>query len=188
MTTTTIHILLDNLMEDVRKIILQVSKLEHVPAFQLQLQPAPGKWSVAQILEHMNFYSTYYLKEIENNIHRKESITGDQPYKPGWFGNYFTKMMSPRDGEVKNKMKTMKAAIPHNEVDGKASLQQFIADQHVLLNLLQIAKSSDINKIRIATSLSKMIKLKLGDTFRFFIAHEQRHMIQIANTLPDGNN
>jgi hypothetical protein len=28
-----------------------------------------------------------------------------------------------------------------------------------------------------------MIKLKLGDTFRFFIAHEQRHFIQIQNTL-----
>jgi hypothetical protein len=30
-----------------------------------------------------------------------------------------------------------------------------------------------------------MIKLKLGDTFRFLIAHEQRHMIQARNTLKE---
>ena len=32
-------------------------------------------------------------------------------------------------------------------------------------------------------TLTTLVKLKLGDTFRFLIAHEQRHMIQARNTL-----
>ncbi len=182
MKTISSQSLLDNLMEDVRTIILQASRLENVPANQLQMQPDPQQWSIAQILAHMNFYSRHYLKEIENNIHKSETVMDKQMFKPGWFGNYFTKMMSPKNGVIKNKMKTMKVAIPNKEVDGKAALRQFIADQHILLNLLQISKTADLNKIRIATSISRLIRLKLGDTFRFFIAHEQRHMIQISNT------
>jgi hypothetical protein len=62
-------------------------------------------------------------------------------------------------------------------------LQEFIRHQHRLLNLLQIAKTANIGRLRIATSLSKLVTLKLGDTFRFFVAHEQRHFLQIEKTF-----
>jgi uncharacterized damage-inducible protein DinB len=32
-------------------------------------------------------------------------------------------------------------------------------------------------------SIAKFIKIRLGDTFRFLIAHQQRHFAQVANTL-----
>ena len=34
-----------------------------------------------------------------------------------------------------------------------------------------------------AKGISKFIRLKLGDAFRFLVAHEQRHMIQARNTI-----
>ena len=40
-----------------------------------------------------------------------------------------------------------------------------------------------MGKIRISISISRFVKLKLGDTFRFLIAHEQRHFVQVARTL-----
>ncbi|MBO9573026.1 MAG: DinB family protein [Chitinophagaceae bacterium] len=177
------EILLDDLMDDVRKIIAASPRLTALPDDILQAQPSPGQWSVAQTIEHLNFYSRYYLKAIEEALHRNQSQPADI-FKSGWFGNYFTKMMKPSaDNTVKNKMKTMKSAIPDININGQEVLKQFIADQHVLLNLLQIARSANLNKLRVPTSISKMIKLKLGDTFRFFIAHEQRHFIQISNAL-----
>ena len=45
------------------------------------------------------------------------------------------------------------------------------------------AMDAQLGKIRIATSISSLLKLKLGDTFRFLVAHQQRHFIQIHNTL-----
>jgi hypothetical protein len=52
-----------------------------------------------------------------------------------------------------------------------------------LLDLLELAKSKNIGAIRTPISISRWIKLKLGDTFRFFVAHEQRHFVQINNAL-----
>lgn len=183
MTRFNSNVLLDELMTDIRKILLCAGKLEHVDQHTLQKQPVPGKWSVAQVLEHMNFYSAFYLKAIEEKLHRHQTQP-QQYFKPGWFGDYFTKMMKPTaDNNIKSKMKTMKSAAPPPDIDGKAALSQFITDQHALLNLLEISRSADLGKLRVPISISKMIKLKLGDTFRFLIAHEQRHMLQITNTL-----
>ncbi len=170
-------------MDDVRKVLLETNKLNALSPDILQKQPSNEGWSIAQILEHLNFYSRHYIKAIEENLHYNQTQT-QEIFKPGWFGNYFTNMMKPSsDNKVKNKMKAMKNATPPPEVDEKVALDQFIDDQHVLLNLLQIAKSANLNRLRVPTSLTRLIKLKLGDTFRFFIAHEQRHMIQISNTL-----
>lgn len=170
-------------MADVRQILLEANKLEALDSQTLQYRPAPDKWSIAQVLEHLNFYSKFYINAIEEKLHHNQHKATEY-FTPGWFGNYFTNMMKPTDqNTVKNKMKTMKAAIPPPQIDGHAALKQFIADQHALLNLLQIAKSANLVKIRVPISLTNLIKLKLGDTFRFFIAHEQRHFVQIKNIL-----
>ena len=176
-------VLLEDLMSEVRQIILEAEKLRHIDREILSTQPSAGKWSVGQVLEHLNFYSRFYLPAIEAKLHR-HSTTAKEMFKPGWFGNYFTNMMKPASGTaVVNKMKALKSATPVASVDPLKALEQFISDQHRLLNLLQLSKTADIGKLRVPTSITKMISLKLGDTFRFFIAHEQRHFVQVRNTL-----
>jgi uncharacterized damage-inducible protein DinB len=175
--------LLDSLQADVRKMILQASQLEHIAAYHLQQQPSSGKWSVAQVLEHLNIYSRYYIAAIEQKLHLNQS-SPTTFFTASWLGNYFTKLMKPKENNtIAKKMKAPKNAIPSLQPNAKDVLQEYISHQHHLLNLLQIAKTANLNAIRIPTSLSKLITLKLGDTFRFFIAHEQRHFIQISNIL-----
>lgn len=177
------NVLLENLMADTRQIILDAGKVENLSSAFLQILPKPGIWSIAQIFSHLNYYSRYYIPAVEEKLHQNQQGPVET-FHPGWFGNYFTKKMKPaEDGTVKNKMKTTGKAIPWPQANGKEELAQFIADQHKLLRLLEIAKTANLNTVRIPTSLTKYISLKLGDTFRFFIAHEQRHMIQLDNTV-----
>ncbi len=181
MTYNSQSLLLD-LKSDVRELILQASLLEQMPPEMLEQQPAAGEWSVAQVLEHLNIYGRYYSAAIEQQLH----LHSGQPqvlFSPGWLGNYFTRLMQPQPEGRLRKMKAPKNARPAEQPDGRAMLQEFIAQQHQLLLLLQIARSADIGRIRIPTSLHPMIRLKLGDTFRFVIAHEQRHFDQIRRTL-----
>lgn len=177
------HVLLKQLTSDVEQVLLQAEKLRNLDDEMLHAVPMPGKWNIAQVVEHLNFYSRFYLVAIQKKI----STPGSAPqeyFTPGWFGNYFTKMMQPKDeSTVSNKMKTMKNAIPPPDIDADRALTQFISDQQTLLRLLKESESVNIGKIRIPTSLTKLITLSLGDTFRFFIAHEQRHMVQINNIL-----
>jgi len=51
---------------------------------------------------------------------------------------------------------------------------------------LDVCAKVDIGKTKTAISISKWIKLKLGDTLRVVIYHNQRHMAQakrISNAL-----
>lgn len=145
-------------------------------------QPAPDKWSVVQVLEHLNAYNRYYLKEISKVISNKSKPK--LVYKGGWFGDYFTKMMQPRaEGLIKNKMKAPKDYWFDPQLDAEKVLSDFIAGQRQLLEYLDKSNGLNIGQTRVPISISKFIKLKLGDTFRFLIAHQQRHFIQIENTL-----
>lgn len=175
--------LLDVLQSDVREILLQCTVLQTKLPAVLQRCPQTGKWSVAQVLEHLNFYSRYYINAIEQQLHLNQSGP-NQDFKPGWLGNYFTKLMKPTaERRIAKKMKSPANAVPSTQPDAVAMLAEFVSHQHHLLNLLQIARTANLEYNRVPTSLSKWITLKLGDTFRFFIAHEQRHFLQIENTL-----
>lgn len=175
--------LLENLMADVRAIILEANAVSQLPASVLQQQPAPGSWSAIQVLAHLNFYSRHYNTAIEAGLHR-HTTTPSATYKPGWLGNYFTGMMMPgKDSRIGNKMSAPKTAIPAPMPPTDATLQEFLQHQHHLLTLLQLAATAHLGNIRIPTSLSSFITLKLGDTFRFVVAHEQRHFVQLAAVL-----
>jgi hypothetical protein len=150
------------------------------------VQVKQGSWSVAQILEHLNSYGRYYLPEIASVIAHAEKKNA-QPsaiFHSGWLGDYFTRMMLPgKDGKIANRMQSPKNHRPPVGLNVNDVLDEWLQQQYQLLELLDRAKKINIGKARVPVSISRWIKLKLGDTFRFFIAHEQRHFVQADNTL-----
>jgi hypothetical protein len=107
-------------------------------------------------------------------------------FASGYWGDLFTKKMKPTNVyEIKNKMKTMKAFDFPNSLHVETVLKEYLSHQDHLLRLLEMAKERNLNTIRIPITITSLIKLKLGDLFRFLIAHEQRHMIQARNTLKE---
>jgi hypothetical protein len=60
----------------------------------------------------------------------------------------------------------------------KSVLTTFLKQQQELLRLLEQAKTVDLTRTKTSISISSWIKLRLGDTFRVVIYHNQRHMEQ----------
>ena len=174
--------LLEDLQADTRQIILATNYLLQEDPEKLTQQPAEAKWSVAQVIEHLNSYGRYYLPAIELAIN-EHSISPDPVFTPGWLGDYFTKSMLPKNGAITNKMQTPKGHRPSIDIDSKPVIDEFLRQEQLLLELLERAKQINISAIRIPISLSRFVKLKLGDTFRFLVAHHQRHFVQVNNTL-----
>lgn len=179
--------LFNELQADVRALLSRVAELKTEDPGILLQQPVAGKWSVIQVLEHLNSYGNYYLPALE------KALVQDKPavvfFKPGWLGDYFTRIMKPNaKGIVANKMQTPKGHQPSEKPDAFPVIQTFSSQQLHLLQLLEQAREKNIGKIRVLISLSRFIKMKAGDTFRFFIAHEQRHFVQIADTLEQVRN
>lgn len=175
--------LLNELAQDVHRIKESADFITTADRNKLAYCPEKGKWSVVQVLEHMNAYNRHYLPAIEKEL---SMITYDNNawFTSGYWGEKFTKMMKPKNVfEIKNKMKTQKAYSFPNSLNVDTVLKEFTEGQEKLQQLLEMARKKDLAKIHIPITLTKLIKLRLGDTFRFLIAHEQRHMIQARNTL-----
>jgi hypothetical protein len=175
--------LIEQLQADTRQLILMAGYLKSEDMGLLTRQPAPEQWSVAQVLEHLNSYGNYYLPAIRKSLAASEAPS-KLWFRSGWLGQYFTRLMQPgEDGVIAKKMKAPKGHRPVASLNASAVIDTFLAQQHELLGLLKIAASRDMGKIRTPISISRLVKLKVGDTFRFLIAHEQRHFIQVGNTL-----
>jgi uncharacterized damage-inducible protein DinB len=175
--------LIDQLEADVRQIVAAAEHLRQADPVKLSYSASKGAWSVAQVLEHLNMYNRYYMPAIERSM---VHITRDTNawFVSGLWGNYFTNMMRPKNVfEVKNKMGSLKSYSPTKGVNVEAVFNEFIEHQNKLLQLLEVARRRNLNSIRIPMSLTKLLRFKLGDTFRFVIAHEQRHMIQARNAI-----
>lgn len=173
--------LLDQLQSDVRELIVAAAWLRKEDPGVLLEQPDAGKWSVIQVLEHLNSYGRYYLPAIEKALRKFRNPTSY--FIAGWLGDYFTRLMAPKEGQVVNKMKAPRGHRPDFHADAKPVLDEFVQQQQKLLDLLELARERNIGALRVPTSLSKLIRLKLGDTFRFLVAHEQRHFVQVRRTL-----
>lgn len=173
--------LLLDLIERTRVNMNEAKKFEHLDK-ELMWKSRADTWNVLECVEHLNLYGDYYLPAIKKAI-ETTSTPSAAIYKTGWLGNYFAEQMrSDQNGKKTRKMKTFADKNPLNTPLTKACLQRFIAQQEQLLQLLHHSQQVDLGKVRVPVSFSPLIKLKLGDTFRFFINHIDRH-IQQANKV-----
>ncbi|PYF77442.1 DinB family protein [Pedobacter nutrimenti] len=168
--------LIEQLSTQTSQIINQAEELKTFDWNTLTWKENGISWSILECLEHLNLYGDFYLPQMENKI----KISGTKPeleFRSGFLGNYFAKSMLPK--ENLNKMKTFKDKNPLNAALDKSVIDKFLSQQNQLLDLLNQAKKVSLNKVKIQTSISSLIRLKLGDTFQFFINHMIRHLKQI---------
>jgi len=180
--------LLADLEADVQTCITATAHWAQSSVETLRQPPANGGWSVVEVLDHLNFYGAFYTEAIATAMANSGRAPGGQ-FNSGWLGNYFTRIIGPAPaGKVlKQKFKAPANAKPlaPRQLDPQEVLQQYQAYQQTLQQLLQQVHHKNLGTIRVPTSLSPLVRLKLGDTFRFVIAHQQRHHQQIQRILTE---
>lgn len=172
--------LIGGLVETTRKNIAFVEALKSKPDHELNWRASKNSWSILECLEHLNLYGDFYLPEIERVI-QKATTKSDAVFKSGVLGNYFAESMLPK--EKFTKMKTFKDKNPLNSNLERRTIDRFINQQIKMLELLEQARTISLNKEKTQITLTKWIRLKIGDTFRFVINHNIRHLHQIENTV-----
>ena len=160
-----------------------VKNFQNLPEDQLLRLAPNGGWSIAQCLEHLNGYGHYYLPQIEKCLNIPPRGLIPDTFKSTWLGSYFTRTMDPATG--KKKYKAFKNHIPFPDLDAHAVVAEFIRQQETLLTYLKKARSADLNAIKAPISISKWLKLRLGDVFQFLIAHNERHVLQAKKLIPE---
>ena len=160
-------------------------KFVHLSDSELNHKPNPDAWSITQCLEHLNLYGDYYLEAMQNAM-QKSNAGSETIFKSGMIGNYFANVMLPKQDDTVKKMEAPKPQNPSLHKDIKLSrktVMRFISQQEHMLDLLEMARDKNLNKIRIPITIAKWMKLRLGDTFRFNVNHNIRHIKQAERVL-----
>jgi len=167
---------LEILESQTRKMTEVAKRLKHEDENHLKWRSSPQSWNILECLEHLNRYSDFYIPEMRQAI--KDSPTHcEKEFLPGLLGSYFAKSMLPK--EKLNRMKTFRDKNPLNEALDKTVIDRFIKHQSELMDLLHLGKKVSLNRIKIKTSISSLLRLKLGDAFQFLNNHNIRHFQQI---------
>lgn len=173
-------VLIEELTQMTQQHLAAVEMLLNRDESDLNLKAEEESWSVLECLEHLNRYGNFYLPEIAKRM--ADGNTKDvESFKTGWLGDYFAKSMLPK--EKLNKMKTFKSMNPLGSNLNKSVVSTFKSQLEEMLQLLETAKGIDLTRTKTAITISSWIKLRLGDTFRVVIYHNERHMQQVERVL-----
>lgn len=173
--------LIDDLTVRTQAHIEAVKEFENLNDEALNWKVQPESWSILECLEHLNLYGDFYLPEIERSIQTQGTPKPGAVFKSGFLGNYFAKSMLPQ--EKLNKMKTFKDKDPVGSKLSRQVLSRFLGQQESMLRLLKKAEKTDLSKVKTSISISRLIKLRLGDTFRVVVYHNERHIAQANKVL-----
>jgi len=171
-------ILLQRQIAQTTQILLELEKIRMLNEGDLRWRASESSWNILECIEHLNRYGNHYLPAIDGAI-QKAKKPKEETFHPGFLGDYFAKSMLPA-AQMK-KIKTFKDKNPLDTDLSISVLDTCIQQQKDLLQLLEKASKVSLNKTRVTTSISAMIRLKLGDTFQFLINHILRHLKQIAD-------
>ncbi|RAJ79050.1 DinB family protein [Chitinophaga dinghuensis] len=165
--------LIASLQELTREHISFAQALQKEDLTRLNWREHNNSWSMLECIAHLNRYGDFYHPAISKSL-RFSITTPATLFKSGVIGNYFVKLIT-----ADSKMKTPKPMNPIHQELTVAVIAEFIQQQETMLALLEQAASFDLNRVRTSISLTKWIRLKLGDTLRFVIYHNMRHLKQI---------
>lgn len=175
----TMKISQHQMLEELRTMTInhqaRVAKLSELTNDQLTAKKDENSWSILECIEHLNRYGDFYLPEIAKQL-AKSPTSKTTFFKAGLLGNYFAQSMLPK--EKLNVMKTFASMNPNKNSLNNKVLSKFqfqLTEMHILL---EKSEEYSLQKIKTRISISKWIKLRLGDTLRVVIYHNERHIQQ----------
>lgn len=151
---------------------------------QLNWRPNPGIWSIAEVLAHLNSYARYYHPTIQRKIESTRFRNVKEDFMSSPLGKSAWKSMKlGRLNNVKRKFKAPKGHNPTIDIDlvKGTEVQDFIEQQNELMHIIESSAEVNVRKVKIPISISKIVRLRLGDALLFITYHNERHMQQILN-------
>lgn len=158
----------------------------HMSSNQLNWQKNTQSWSINHVLAHLNEYAKYYHSEFKRKIEQTrytepmDSFVSSPLGKSAWGA-----MKLGNAQNIKRSFKSPKLYNPlvNASIATADPSAVFVENQTALIDLLNAARNVSLKKVKIPISISKIVRLRLGDAFQFVIYHNERHMQQIKRII-----
>lgn len=144
-----------------------------LPAAVLNRKPGPEAWSILECLEHLNRYSRYYHPALHRALSR--STLPRPEFSFSWLGRKSIEAVRPANTK---RQKTLARMNPNHSQLTPATLDEFEARQQELLALVARAATTDLTRRAVPVEFLRLLRLSIGDTLEFLLAHQERHLGQ----------
>lgn len=166
------------------------SKVLQLTDKQLNWRQNTNTWSVNEVLAHLNEYANYYNEVFTDRIEKtkfkdpKEIFTSSPLGRSAW--------KSMKLGNARNIKRKFKAPRNYNptfypELITNQDAENFVDYQTTFIDILEKAKQVNLRKVKVPISISKIVRLRLGDALMFVTYHNERHIEQIKNLVKHTN-
>ena len=144
---------------------------------QFSWEPAPGAWSVADCIDHLNIVARMYLPALDEGIAEaiRRGLYGEGPFTHDLVGGFFVRTMEP---PARLRMKSPTAFRPGPRRTRAEIMSAFRAYQVQFIDRLRQANGLDLRRAKVTSPASKWIRMSLGSGFALMAAHERRHLWQ----------
>ncbi len=144
---------------------------------QLAWQPERARWSVAHCLHHLNIADLGYQASFDRALAklRARGSHGDGTVRLGFLEAKFAGMLEPPPSRPVSAPKRFHPALerPPEEV-----VAEFRAVRKRFRALLDAGDGLDLNRLRVRSPVSPLIRFRLGSAFVIAAAHDRRHLWQ----------
>jgi hypothetical protein len=155
------------------------------PRASLGWLPAPGVWSVAECLQHLVITDGHYLELTRASLARARGTalqSAVTEVRGGPVAGWFVRQVGP-DG--KRRVQAPGVFQPGEVEVPEAVPESFLASQDRLVQLLDESLGFDLDRVRVPSPVSGIVRFRLGDVFRVICAHQRRHLDQAARIWND---
>jgi hypothetical protein len=149
---------------------------------QRRWKQAPDVWSVAECIDHVRSTNAAYRPNLGRAIEAaKRSGSSGEPYRAGRIARWFHAQIDPE--RSKRKVRGPGVFRPTMDPSDAAILQRFLEEQREVERLLDAAQGGDLNRIKLFSPATKLLRLSIGEAFETIVLHERRHLRQARAVL-----
>lgn len=156
--------------------------LDGLTAAQGAFRPAPGRWTIAQNLAHLNREGAEQLAVVRRLVDRgrAEGAYAEGPFAYGGWGEWLVRTMEPPSS---TRLHALPRHAPPRDPSAADEGARFLAMKDDLLAAIADAEGLDLARLRAPLPWlpSWMPSLALGQWLALVAAHERRHLWQIEN-------
>lgn len=145
--------------------------LDGLTAEQANQQPEPGRWSVAQNIEHVAKTAIPYIERIEEGLRKP----GARTVRAGFLANLLVRTMEP---PPRMRVKTFRSLEPSPAVDIERAFDEFSAVHQRLAAAIRTHDRADFLKASFRSPFMALFSVRLDQGVDTLLAHARRHLWQ----------
>ena len=158
-----------------------------ITAARFNWVPAPGRWSVGQVVNHLVIADASYLDRLEPLLAdaRARGLRDRGDYKPSLVGGLFVKSMEPPPRRRFKAPAIYRPADPGPALDHEREMARWLALHDRIDALIRAAEGLDLRRIRFVSPVSRLVRMNAGDAINLVLTHKRRHLHQLRKVTEE---